>query len=57
MSLKIKLEIDTIEDKEMEGYVSNDDGYKIRDLLCEAMIRYSGEANRKIIEQKFYDHV
>lgn len=55
MSLKIKLIIDTCSDKPMEGYVSNDDGYEIRDALCEAMVRYEGEEKRQEVERRFYD--
>lgn len=55
MSLKIKLIIDTIPEKSMEGYVDNLDGYGLRDKLCEAIIKYEGEENREEIENRFYD--
>ena len=54
MSLEIKLIIDTLPDMPMEGFVYNDDGYEIRDLLCEAMVRYYGEEKREWVESKFY---
>ena len=40
MSMKVKLIIDDIPTKKMEGYISNDDGYKIRDNLFKSMVAY-----------------
>ena len=55
MSVKIKLIMDTIPDKLMEGYMSNDDAYRIRDEIYKAMLRYPQQASKREIQKRFYD--
>jgi len=50
MSLKLKLEIDTVE-KPLEGFVSSDDGYEIQELLQQAINRHNRRKLHKREEQ------
>jgi len=61
MSLKVKLIIDTLQDKPMEGYIYNKDGYKLRDLFYKFMLHYAELENpdefkklREEIDNMFY---
>lgn len=56
MSVKVKLILDTVPDKSMEGYMSNLDAYYIRDLIYEAMHKFADKRKeKKELYKKFYD--